>query len=251
MGILDGKTAIVTGGGSGIGRGISFALAGEGAAVVTAGRTERTLAETCRTIEERGGRAAVSVCDITVPDDVDACIALTVERFGGIDILVNNATLVPHGTLLETSEELADDTWRAGPLAAWRFMRKCHPHLCGGGSIINVSSATAITPSVPNRGIYAMIKSALGAVSRAAAMEWASDDIRVNTIMPFAKSDAVSRFLEEEPELAMQAVAQIPLGRIGDPEQDIGRAVVFLAGPDSAYLTGATLPLDGGLAYLR
>ena len=113
MGTLDGKTAIVTGGGSGVGRGISLALAGEGAAVVVAGRTESTLAETRRMIEERGGRAAVSVCDITVPDDVDACIALAVERFGGVDILVNNATLVPHGSLLETSEELADDTWRA------------------------------------------------------------------------------------------------------------------------------------------
>ena len=82
-------------------------------------------------------------------------------------------------------------------------------------------------------------------------MEWAADGIRVNTIMPIAMTDAFATFLETEPEFAAQAVANIPLGRIGDAERDIGRAVVFLCGPDSAYLTGATLPLDGGSAYLR
>ena len=82
-------------------------------------------------------------------------------------------------------------------------------------------------------------------------MEWGPDGIRVNVVMPFAKTDAVARYLEEEPEHAAATIAQVPLGRIGDPEQDIGRAVVFLAGADSAYLTGATLALDGGLAYLR
>jgi meso-butanediol dehydrogenase / (S,S)-butanediol dehydrogenase / diacetyl reductase len=251
MGILADKTAIVTGGGIGVGRGIALALAGEGAAVVLAGRTEATLAATRAEIEEAGGRAAVSVCDVTVPADVDACIALALDTFGGIDILVNNAALVPHGTLLEIPEELVEAAWQAGPVATMRLMRRCHRHLCGGGTIVNVSSGVTLSATAPNRVAYAMVKSALNALTRAAAMEWAVDGIRVNTIMPFAQTDAVTRFLEEEPAHAAAIVAGVPLGRIGDPEHDIGRAVVFLVGPDSGYLTGATLPLDGGLAYLR
>jgi NAD(P)-dependent dehydrogenase (short-subunit alcohol dehydrogenase family) len=251
MGILDGKSAIVTGGGSGVGRGIALALAHEGAAVVLAGRTKATLDAARVDIEAFGGRAAVAVCDVTVSADIDACVALALDTFGSIDILVNNAALVPHGTLLEISEDVVEGAWDAGPLATLRLMRRCHPHLCGGGVIVNVSSGVTLAATAPNRGAYAMVKAALNALSRAAAMEWASDGIRVNVIMPFAKSDAVAAFLAEEPEHAAAVVAQVPLGRVGDPEQDIGRAVVFLAGPDSAYLTGATLPLDGGLAYLR
>ena len=132
-----------------------------------------------------------------------------------------------------------------------RLMRRCHPHLRDGGVIINVSSGTTKAAAAPNRAAYAMVKAALDALTRAAAMEWAADGIRVNAIMPFARTDAVDAFLANEPEQAAAIVANVPLGRIGDPETDIGRAVVFLAGPDAAYLTGATLPLDGGLAYLR
>jgi len=253
VGVLDEKVAIVTGGGRGVGRGIALALAGAGAAVVVCGRTAEPLAETVREIERRGGRGASIVTDVTAPADVDACIALACDRFDGVDILVNNATLVPHGSLLEISEELVDGAWAAGPVAAWRFMVRCHPHLKarGGGAIVNVSSGAAITGSVPERGTYAAIKAALGAYSRAAAMEWAADGIRVNAIMPVAMTDAFAAFLEGEPAAGAAVVAGIPLGRIGDPERDIGRAVVFLCSDDSAYLTGATLPLDGGLAYLR
>ena len=251
MGILDGKTAIVTGGGQGVGRGIALALAREGAAVVLAGRTRATLEAVRQEIEAADGRAAVGVCDITRADEVDALIAHAITSFGGINILVNNAALVPHGTILGISEDLVNAAWQAGPVATMRLMRQCHPHLCGGGVIINVSSGIAISATAPNRSAYAMVKSALNALSRAAAMEWAPDGIRVNTIMPFALTDAVERFLQNEPEHANTVVASVPLRRIGDPELDIGRAVVFLAGPDSGYLTGATLPLDGGSAHLR
>jgi NAD(P)-dependent dehydrogenase (short-subunit alcohol dehydrogenase family) len=253
VGVLEGKTAIVTGGGRGVGRGIALALAADGASVVVCGRTEEPLVETVGEIEARGGRAVWIVSNITVPVDVDACIALACEQFGGVDILVNNATLVPHGTLLDISEELVNEAWAAGPVAAWRFMVKVHPRLVerGGGAIVNVSSGAAIHPNVPARGTYAAIKAALGAYSRAAAMEWAGDGIRVNTIMPVALTDAFQSFMDNEPDGAAAVVAGIPLGRVGDPEMDIGRAVVFLCGPDATYLTGATLPLDGGLAYLR
>jgi len=251
QGILSGRSAVVTGGAAGVGRGIALALAGEGAAVLLAGRTRATLESTAEEIEVRGGRAAVCVCDVSVVEQIDACVAAALGAFGTIDILVNNAALVPHGTILDIAEELVDAAWLAGPVAAMRLMRRCHPHLVGGGVIINVSSGVSKAPAAPDRAAYAMVKAALDALTRGAAMEWAGDGIRVNAIMPFALTEAVSAWMTGEPERAAATVAQVPLGRVGDPEADIGRAVVFLAGPDSRYLTGATLPLDGGLAYLR
>ena len=248
---LAGRTAIVNGGGTGVGRGISLALGEAGANVVLAGRTEAALEATAADIVGRGGQARAVTCDVTVPDQVDGCITRALDAFGSIDILVNNAALVPHGTILDIAEDLVNDAWAAGPLATMRLMRRCHPHLRDGGVIINVSSGITKAPSAPNRAAYAMVKAALDALTRSAATEWAADGIRVNAIMPFALTDAVAAYLADEPEQATAIAASVPLGRIGDPETDIGRAVVFLAGPDSAYLTGHTLPLDGGLAYLR
>ena len=248
---LAGRTAIVTGGGTGVGRGISLALGEAGANVVLAGRTEAALEATAADIVGRGGQARAVTCDVTVPDQVDGCITRALDAFGSIDILVNNAALVPHGTILDIAGDLVNDAWAAGPLATMRLMRRCHPHLRDGGVIINVSSGITKAPSAPNRAAYAMVKAALDALTRSAATEWAADGIRVNAIMPFALTDAVAAYLADEPEQATAIAASVPLGRIGDPETDIGRAVVFLAGPDSAYLTGHTLPLDGGLAYLR
>ncbi len=250
-GTLTGRSAVVTGGGTGVGRGIALALAAEGAAVMLAGRTRSSLDTTAREIEIRGGTSRVCVCDVSVEEQIEACVSSTVEAFGTLDILVNNAALVPHGTLLEIPDELVQAAWVTGPVAAMRLMRRCHPYLAGGGVVINVSSGVSKASSAPNRAAYAMIKAALDALTRAAAMEWAVDGIRVNGIMPFAMTDAVAAYMAGEPERAAATVAQVPLGRIGDPETDIGRAVVFLAGPDAGYLTGATLPLDGGLAYLR
>lgn len=248
---LSGRTAIVTGGGHGVGRGIALALSDEGAQVVVCGRTPATLAAVRQEIEQRGGRALDLVCDITRADDLKRLVAATLERFGAIDILVNNAALVPHGTLLDIDDDLIQAAWETGPLATLQLMRLCHPHLKGGGAIVNVSSGAAIGANVPQRGIYAAVKAALNAISRAAANEWGPDGIRVNTIMPVARTEAVDRFIAGEPERAAAAFGNIPLGRVGDCEQDIGRAVAFLAGPDAGYLTGATIPLDGGLGYVR
>jgi meso-butanediol dehydrogenase / (S,S)-butanediol dehydrogenase / diacetyl reductase len=249
--LLVGKTAIVTGGGTGVGRGIALALASERANVVVCGRTAGPLNETCGAIRERGGLALAVTCDIGVAQQLEHLVDATVRAFGTIDILVNNAMQVPHGALLEISEETIDAAWRSGPLGALRLMRLCHPHLRDGGVIVNVSSGAALEGSAPHRGVYGATKAALNSISRAAAVEWGPDGIRVNVIMPFARTDAVARFLENEPEFAGQVIARIPLRRVGDPEDDIGRAVVFLCGPDAGYITGTTLPIDGGSAFLR
>jgi short-subunit dehydrogenase len=218
---------------------------------VLCGRTAETLAAVKQEIAAKGGVALDVVCNITKPEDLQRLVAATVKRFGGINILINNAALIPHGALLEIDDTVVQQAWETGPLATLQLMRLCHPHLKGDGAIVNVSSGVAIAGAAHNRGIYAAVKAALNAISRSAANEWGPDGIRVNTIMPVARTEAVDRFFANEPERAQAMLASIPLGRLGDTEQDIGRAVVFLAGPDARYLTGATIPLDGGASFVR
>jgi NAD(P)-dependent dehydrogenase (short-subunit alcohol dehydrogenase family) len=234
-----------------VGRGIALALAAEGATVVVCGRTREPLDETCALIAVRGDRAAARTADVGDLPSLEALVADVVAAYGTVDILVNNAMQIPGGTLLEISEETVDAGWRTGPLAALRLMRLCHPHLRGGGVVVNVSSGTSTRPDSPAMGVYGATKVALNALSRSAAVEWAADGIRVNTIFPVAMTPAMERFTVEQPERAAQLVAGVPMGRIGDAEADVGRAVVFLCSDDASYITGTTLPVDGGRIFLR
>ena len=248
---LAGKVAIVTGGGSGVGRGIALALADAGAHVVVCGRTEVSLASVADEIQARGAKALAVRCDVTIAADLDLLISRTIEHFGAINILVNNAALIPHGSLLAIDESIIQGAWDAGPLATLRLMRRAHPYLKGDGAIVNVSSGIAIADRADNRGIYAATKAALNAISRAAANEWGSDGIRTNVIMPFARTHKVDQFFANEPVMANAILNQNPLGRVGDPELDIGRAVAFLVSPGASYINGVTLPVDGGSSYVR
>ena len=251
MSSLKGRVAIITGGGTGVGRGIALALADRGAQVVVCGRKPEPLAAVRREIETRGGVAFDVTCDVSDPHARSHLVARTLETCGAINILVNNAASIPRASLLETSDEAVQQAWETGPLAALGLMRLCHPHLKGGGTIVNVSSGSAIAAQSPTHGIYAAVKAALNALSRAAANEWGGDGIRVNTIMPVARSEAFARWETEEPVLAAAVTRNIPLGRVGDCEPDIGRVVAFLVGPDAGYITGAIIPIDGGSAYVR
>ena len=248
---LSGKTAIVTGGGTGIGRGIALALASQSAQVVVCGRNVSNLESVCSEISDRGGKALAVACDVSNRADLERLVLRTVENFNTIDVLVNNAGLIPHGTLLEIGEDVIQSSLDVGPLAALRLMRLCHPYLRGGGSIVNVSSSVTVQSNVPNRGIYAATKATLNAISRAAANEWGGDGIRVNIVMPFARSASLERFFDEEPEYAAKVLSAVPLGRVGDAEMDIGSAVCFLVSPGASFITGATIPVDGGAAYVR
>jgi NAD(P)-dependent dehydrogenase (short-subunit alcohol dehydrogenase family) len=250
MGILEGKSAIVTGGGQGVGRGIALALAREGAAINLVGRTRATLAKVAEEIAAFGGRATISVGDVKNPADIAAAVAHTAENFGGIDILINNAQEVPLGRLLDVSDEAFTAGFDSGPLATFRFMKACHPHFVarGGGAVVNLASAVSQRWDMSSYGAYAAVKQSIRALTRAAASEWGSDNIRVNTIAPHALSPGMEIWIKAVPEEAAAFIATIPLGRLGDCEIDIGRAVVFLVGPDASYLSGATIPLDGGQA---
>jgi NAD(P)-dependent dehydrogenase (short-subunit alcohol dehydrogenase family) len=251
MGKLAGRRALVTGAGQGVGRGIALALAAEGAAVALAGRTLAKCEDVKREIEARGGRAIALACDVTDAAQIERCVKETVAGLGGIEVLVNNAQIVPFGTLLAVREQDFAAGWESGPLATLRFMRACHPYLSGGGAIVNLGTGAALRPDPVGYGAYAAVKEAIRALTRAAAFEWGKDGIRVNAVIPLALSPALAGWIESRPEESAAFLATIPLGRCGDPELDIGRAVAALVGPDLQYVTGMTLMLDGGQAYLR
>jgi NAD(P)-dependent dehydrogenase (short-subunit alcohol dehydrogenase family) len=250
--MLEGKIALITGAGQGIGQGIALALAKRGAKIVAAGRTVAKCETTCQLIAQRHGTQAIAVaCDVAVEEDLERTVATAVERFGGIHILVNNAVSTSPGPLLTQKLEQVMTAFKVGPIASLRLMQLCHPYLsAAGGSIINMASTAAKRWDMSNYGVYAAEKEAIRALTRAAASEWGKDNIRANCILPHAKSPALEKWIAHNPEEAAAFVRTIPLQRIGDCEADIGEFVAMLCGPESAYISGQSIAVDGGQAYI-
>jgi NAD(P)-dependent dehydrogenase (short-subunit alcohol dehydrogenase family) len=248
--MLQGKVALITGAGQGIGQGIALALASEGVDLILAGRTLEKLAQTAQLVAQRGGRALPIACNVKSADDLTAAVDLAVRDLGGIDILVNNAQEVPLGALVDVSDDAFMAGFESGPLASFRLMKLVRPHMAarGGGTIFNFTSSAGIRWDMATYGAYGAVKQATRALTRAAASEWGRDNIRVLTIAPHAESPGLKWWMENNPEEAEAFFGTIPLGRVGRLEEDIGRAIVALCGADLAYLTGATIPLDGGQA---
>jgi 2-hydroxycyclohexanecarboxyl-CoA dehydrogenase len=246
-GRLEGRVALVTGAGQGIGRGTALALAKEGASVALVGRTLSKCEAVAAEIADLGGTAVAIACDVGVREQVDAAVAATVRALGGIDILVNNAQSSVQAKLEDTTDEDIELAWRSGALATFYAMQAALPHLkaSGRGSIVNFGSSTAIEGNVAF-GAYAMAKEAIRGLSRVASREWGRFGIRVNVIVPNALSPSSQDFREAHPDRFARMEARVPLGRVGDPEADIGRAVVALAADDLTYLSGQTLMLTGG-----
>ncbi len=251
MGVLEGKVAIVTGAGQGVGQGIAYALAAEGARVIVAGRTVSKCDTTVAEIHRRGGEAFALLCDVTDEDDIAACVAATVAQYGTVDILVNNAQEVFITPLLQATREQFQRSWLSGPLAAFSFMKACHSYLTDGGVIINLATAASLRADPDTYGVYASVKEAMRMLTRTAATEWGPDGIRVMTLIPLATSAGYEQWALDRPEEAAAFLRTVPLGRVGDCEADIGRATVFLCSRDAKYITGGTLIVDGGQAYLR
>ena len=251
MGILDGKAALITGAGQGVGQGIAFALAKEGAKIAAIGRTQSKLIETCGRIESFGGQAVPIAADVNDPDQIRRSIDETLKAFGRIDILVNNAYGIAIGPLLTLTDADFERCMTGSPLSTFRYMTACHPYLkaAGGGSIINLSTSATRRWDAANYGFYAASKRAVEALSRAAASEWGADGIRVNTVAPHALSPGLKAWIEANPAEAKEFFKTIPLGRVGDCEEDIGAAVLFLVSPAARYITGTVIPLDGGQAF--
>ena len=250
MAKLADRIALVTGAGQGVGQGIAYALAQEGARVAVTGRTFAKLEQTCAEIKRRGGQALAVECDVKNADSVASCVARVVDHFGTLHILVNNAQEVPLGSLNDVTEANLQAGWESGPLATFRLMKLCYPHLKGHGCIINLASTAAMRWDASGYSAYAAVKEAIRAFSRGAACEWAKDGIRTNVILPHAKSPALQWWIESRPEESAAFIATIPQQRIGECEGDIGRFVALLCSDDCAYINGQSIAVDGGQAYL-
>ena len=244
---LTGRVAVVTGGGRGIGRGIAEALAGFGAKVVLTGRTEATLAEAAGAIRAAGGVAVGHVADVAREDDVLGLRDAVLARFGRIDVLVNNAGVNPIWKPIERTT-LAEwqtiiDTNLTGMFLCCKYLGAPMAEQ-GRGSVINITSVAGqvgLTRSVP----YCASKGGGELLTRALALDWAKKGVRVNTIAPGYFETDLTAGLRTKEELAAPLLAHTPLGRFGRLG-DIAGAAVFLASDASAYVTGATLAVDGG-----
>lgn len=254
VGKLSGRAVIVTGAGQGAGYGSALALAREGAAVMLMGRTEAKLVRVADEISQFGGKASIYAGDVTHSEDITGVVSATVDRFGNVRGLVCAAQSpeIRFSELLTVEKDVLSDLWNSGYVATLELMKAVHPHMLrdGGGSIVNFGSGAQHNPA--HYGAYASVKAAIHTMSRAAALEWGADNIRVNVVLPFVKSPAADADFATKGKTS-EEVGKVgrPLGRIGEPEADIGRAVAFLISDDAAYLTGNTLALDGGATFLR
>lgn len=249
-GKLEGKVALVTGAGQGIGRGIALAMAKEGARLAITGRTKDKLDAVVAEIAAFGGKALALVCDMGDRTQVETAVHSLVEHYGQLDALINNAQSTSQQLIENTTLEEIALSYNSGTMGTFHAMQVCLPHLkVRGGTVINFGSNTAVSGD-PTFGAYAMAKEAIRGLTRVAAKEWGRYNIRVNCICPTAMSPAAEAWAERNPERFKGVLASIPLGRMGDAEADIGRAVAMLCSDDMNYLTGATLMLGGGKTIL-
>lgn len=250
MSSLEGRTAIVTGAGQGVGEGIARTLAARGANVVIAARRAETGEPIAASIRDGGGVAVCIPTDVTRRADVEACVESAVDQFGGLEIVVHNAF---SGAAPHRLDELdLDRHWtpmsRTGVWAVLYCGQAAWPHLRAAGSrgrFVLVTSPSGIEGSV-NIPLYSAVKAAERGIAKSLAREWGPSGVTVNCLAPVAASPALAGAFAGNPGLRAAIEARTPLGRVGDPVHDVGTVAAFLAGDDSGYVTGQTIVCDGG-----
>lgn len=247
MAFLEGKVAIVTGSGQGVGRGIALALASEGATIAAIGRTLEKCERTAGAIAEAGGQAIALACDVSKRDEVDRVVGEVVAALGTVDILINNAhTSNPMVSFAETSAKDMAIAFK-GFHGAFHFMQACFPYLRENkGRIINLGSVAGIRGD-DGFASYAAAKEAVRAMSRVAAREWGPHGITVNVICPFSESPGIEYMIDNVPGYIDDLTGQTSLRRLGSSQNDVGATVAFLCGPGGSYITGQTINVDGGI----
>jgi NAD(P)-dependent dehydrogenase (short-subunit alcohol dehydrogenase family) len=248
--MTESRVALVTGGAYGIGRGIVQEFAKKGEAVVIADRDDKRGVDLESSLRASGAQALFVHTDIRIEGQVQALITQTVEAFGRIDVLCNNAGIERY----RAADEYTIDDWNAISETNLRGTFLCtkyaYPLLKQSkGCVVNISSVQAIACE-PKISVYAATKAGLLALTRGMALDFAADGVRVNAVCPGAiQTGMMEPFIKDQPDPveAVKAIGRtIPLGRVGQPE-DIAQAVYFLASPAASYITGATLVVDGGL----
>ena len=245
---LEKNVTLITGGGKGIGFGLASAFAREGSNIVITGRTESRLIEAKKKLENQYGIEVLAiVADGADEEQIKGVISQTIEKFGKINTLINNAQASSSGLpLIEHTKKDIDLAINSGLYATFFYMREAYPYLKKTrGSVINFASGAGFFGK-PGQSSYAAAKEGIRGLSRVAATEWGPDGIRVNMIAPLAMTESLREWKENYPELFERTIQGIPLGRFADPMEDIGRVAVFLASDDASYITGETISLQGG-----
>jgi len=243
---LKGKVAIVTGGGRGIGRAIALGLAQSGASVVVTSRTQKEIEGVAEEIRKTGGKALAIVTDLTVNEQLENLVNVTVKEFGRIDILVNNAARSFLRSLMDLREDGWDKVFNTNVKAVWLLSRLVARRMMEqkGGRIINITTVGA-EKAEPGMAAYGCSKAALKMLTRCMAREWAQHGILVNAVGPTLTRTEFSKPIWSNPEVAKHVAAAIPLGRLAEPEEMVG-SVLFLASDAAQFITGHSIYVDGG-----
>jgi NAD(P)-dependent dehydrogenase (short-subunit alcohol dehydrogenase family) len=243
---LKGKVAIVTGGGRGIGQAISLGLAGAGASVVVCSRTQKEIDGVADEIRKMGGKALAMVTDLTVNEQIENTVNRTIEEFGKIDILVNNAARSFLRSLLDLREDGWDKVFNTNVKAVWLLSRAVARRMIEqkSGRIINITTVGAEKAEL-GMAAYGCSKAALKMLTRCMAREWAQYGINVNAVGPGLTRTDFSKPIWSNPDVAKHVAGMIPKGRLAEPEEIVG-SVLFLASDAANFITGHSIYVDGG-----
>lgn len=248
---LQGRTALITGAGSGIGRAMCLAFAAEGASIFASDVNAESAEESASMVRAAGGEAAAHAAEVGRSEEVQAMVEACLDRFGRISILCNNAGVGSTQTVVDTPEELWDRVFEVNVRGAFLGCKYAIPSMveAGGGVVINTASVAGLV-GLRNRAAYCASKGAVVALTRAVAIDHVGQNVRCNCLCPgTVDSPWVGRLLDQAPDpVAERAalVARQPMGRLGTPEE-VARAAVYLASDDASFITGTAFVIDGGL----